>query len=77
MLDETPASTDVREGGDRSLGVVLDRDRTRVAALAVDKVGERHDPFVADRSSVIDADHSREVALLRPELRRVRELVDR
>ena len=60
MLDETPASTDVHDGGDRSLGVVLDRDRTRVAALAVDEVCERHDPFVADCSGVTDADQPRE-----------------
>jgi hypothetical protein len=76
VLDETSASTDVHDGGDRSLGVVLDRDRTRVAALAVDEVCERHDPSVADRSGVIDADQPREVALLRPELRRVRELME-
>ncbi len=74
MFDQVPAPPDVHDRDDRPVGAVLDRDRARVASLAIDEVLERHDPFVAKPVGPIDADHSREVALLRPELGRVCEL---
>src|SRR5256714_15421253 len=74
VLHETPPPPQVHDWDDRPVGVVLDRDRTRVAALAIEEVRERHDPLVAEPVGPVDADHTREVALLRPELGRVREL---
>ena len=74
MLHQTSALPEVEDRNDRPVGVVLNCDRTRVAALTIDKVREWHDPFVAKPVCHVKADHSRQVALLRPELGRVREL---
>ena len=71
-----PAPPEVDDRDDRPVGVVLDRDRTGVAVVAIDEVGERHDPLVANPVGRVDVDHPREVALLRPELGRVRELCE-
>ena len=74
MLNQMPVPPDVHDRDDRPVSVVLDRDCTRVAAVAIHEVRERHDPFVANPVRPVEVDHAREVALLRPELGRVREL---
>jgi len=74
VLHQTAAPAEVHDRDDRPVGVVLDCDRTRIAAFAIHEVRERHDPLVAKPVGAFGADHPREVALLRPELGRVREL---
>ena len=73
-LNEAPAPPDVHDREDRPVSAVLNGDRTRVAAVAIDEVREREDPFVAKPDLPVEVDHPREVALLRPELGCVREL---
>ena len=58
----------------RAVGGVLDGDGDRVAAAAVDVVGERDDPAVA--VAAVGLDDAREVALLDPQFRRARELAE-
>jgi hypothetical protein len=77
VFDQVPAPPDVHDRDDRPVGAVLDRDRARVASLAIDEVLERHDPFVAKPVGPVDVDRSCEVALLRPELGGVCELRSR
>jgi hypothetical protein len=74
VLHQTPGPPDVHDRDDRPVGVVLDRDRTGVAAVAIHEVGKRDGSFVANPVGPVDVDHPREVPLLRPELGRVREL---
>src|SRR5829696_1039699 len=70
VLQQAPALPHVDDRHDRAAGVVLDRHRARVAAVAIDEVRERHEPLVAQ----LGVDDSCEVALLDPQLRRVRQL---
>ena len=74
VLHEMPAPPEVHDRNDRPVGVVLDRNCTGVAVVAIHEVGERHDPLVANPVGPVDVDHPREVPLLRPELGRMREL---
>jgi hypothetical protein len=74
VFNEMPRLAEVHDRDDRPVRVVFDRDRTSVPAVTIDEVRERHDPFVAKGARTFAAHHPREVALLRPELGRVREL---
>src|SRR5439155_1114516 len=59
----------------RPVCVELDRDGDTVGRALVDEVGEGQDPFVPDAGGGVHAEHPREVALLNPELRGTRRLV--
>jgi GTP1/Obg family GTP-binding protein len=74
VLDETPPAADVDDWDDRPVRVVLDRDRARVASVAIDEIRKRDDAFVASGITRVKADDPRKVSLLRPELGRMRDL---
>ena len=62
MLGKAAAVPDVERGDDRAAGVVLDRDRARVAVVLVDEMRERDDALVARSVRAIESDDSCEVA---------------
>src|SRR3954468_19763124 len=74
VLLEVPASTQVDDRDDGSVGVVLDRNCTGVTIVTIHEVWERHDALVANPVGATDVDHPGEISLLRPELGRMREL---
>src|SRR5207248_9611779 len=48
VLDQAPAPPEIHDRGDCPVGAVLNRDRTRVRAVAIDEIRERHDPVLAN-----------------------------
>ena len=75
VLGEPAVAADVHRGDDRSVRVVLDRHRARVAGAAVDELGERDDAVVANPVAPVEAHDTREIALLDPQLGTEREIV--
>src|SRR3954454_18653188 len=73
-LGEAPCPPDVDHRDDGAVGVVLDGNGEGISTIAVDEMGEWDEPLVANPPVAVDGDDAREVALLNPELGRMREL---